>query len=40
MRNRLAHAYFDIDLEIIWRTVTDNLPRLLAELDRILQSDY
>ena len=36
MRNRLVHAYFDIDLEIVWRTVVDELPPLAAELERVL----
>lgn len=30
MRDRLIHPYFDIDLDILWQTVTDDLPRLLA----------
>ena len=29
MRNRLIHAYFDVDLDIVWTTVTDDLPVLL-----------
>lgn len=32
MRNRLVHAYFDINLDILWRTVQDDLPPLIAEL--------
>jgi uncharacterized protein with HEPN domain len=31
-RNRLAHAYFDVDLEMIWATVTAELPRLRSQL--------
>jgi uncharacterized protein with HEPN domain len=26
MRNRLIHAYFDVDLDTVWRTVTKDLP--------------
>src|SRR5438105_1611181 len=29
MRNRLIHAYFDIDLDILWQTVTTELSPLL-----------
>jgi uncharacterized protein with HEPN domain len=36
MRNRLVHAYFDIDLDIVWEVVTHDLPPLLAELDVII----
>ncbi len=36
MRHRLVHAYFDINLDILWRTVQDDLPHLLQELQEIL----
>ncbi len=36
MRNRLIHAYFDIDLDILWKTVTEDLPPLIAELEKIV----
>ncbi len=32
MRHRLVHAYFDINLDILWRTVTDELPALVDVL--------
>jgi uncharacterized protein with HEPN domain len=32
MRNRLIHAYFDIDHEVVWKTVTEELPQLLPKL--------
>ncbi len=35
-RNRLIHAYFDIDLDIVWTTVTEALPKLLPLLDAVL----
>lgn len=38
MRNRLIHAYFDIDLDRVWDTIVDDLPVLVQELKRILQS--
>jgi len=38
MRNRLIHGYFDIDLDIVWSTVRQELPPLIAELERILTS--
>ncbi|MBI4388555.1 MAG: DUF86 domain-containing protein [Nitrospinae bacterium] len=37
MRNRLIHAYFDIDLDTVWNTVTGDLPPLAAEIEKILQ---
>ena len=35
MRNRLIHAYFDIDLDRVWDTVKDDLPPLVASLEKI-----
>ena len=32
MRHRLIHGYFDINLDIVWRTVTQELPALIEEL--------
>ena len=32
MRDRLIHHYFDIDLDILWATVTEDLPDLIASL--------
>ena len=39
MRHRLVHAYFDIDLDILWKTAQDDLPRLIAELERVTSAD-
>lgn len=36
MRNFLIHEYDDIDLQIVWDTVFNNLPPLIAELKKIL----
>ena len=38
MRNRLIHAYFDINLDILWKTVIEDLPPLISELEKILDS--
>jgi uncharacterized protein with HEPN domain len=35
MRHRVIHGYFDIDRTIIWRTATEEVPALLAELRAI-----
>lgn len=35
MRNRLIHGYDTVDLDILWDTATDDLPRLIAELVKI-----
>ncbi len=38
MRNRLIHAYFDIDLDRVWDTVTDDLPPLIAALRKTIDA--
>ena len=37
MRNRLVHAYFDINLEILWKTVQDDLQPLIVALEDVLE---
>lgn len=32
MRNRIAHEYFGVDVKVLWQTVRDDLPPLLATL--------
>lgn len=35
MRNRIAHGYFEIDLDVVWDTVRTALPALLARLSAV-----
>lgn len=39
MRNRLIHAYFDVDLDIVWKTVKEELPPLIAQIEPILTAE-
>ena len=39
MRNRLAHAYFDINLDVLWRAVTVEMPALVQKLEDIIDDD-
>jgi uncharacterized protein with HEPN domain len=39
MRNRLIHAYFDINLDILWATVQDSLPPLIQSLESALAEE-
>jgi len=36
MRDRLIHGYFDVNLDVVWGTVTEDLPALIAKLEKIL----
>jgi len=38
-RDRLVHAYFDVDAERLWRIVSADLPPLIASLEEALRSD-
>ena len=36
MRNRLVHAYFDINHDIVWKTIQGDLPELIILLERAI----
>ena len=38
LRNRIAHGYFQVDMEIVWTTVQTALPGLLKGLEPLLQA--
>jgi uncharacterized protein with HEPN domain len=38
MRNRLIHAYFDIDHDIVWKTIREYLPAFEKQLREIIDS--
>ncbi len=37
MRNRLIHGYFDVDLDIVWQTIVEDIPPLTGLLEVILR---
>ncbi len=38
-RDRLAHGYIDIDCDIIWRIVKNDLPPLIKQLETLLADE-
>lgn len=36
IRNRLVHAYFDVDLDILWQTAVESVPQLQERLEKLL----
>lgn len=36
MRNRVAHGYFKVDLEMVWKTIDADLPELHAQIKQLL----
>ena len=39
LRNRLAHAYFDIDLDVLLDIVANDLPALVQQLQVLVPGD-
>jgi len=35
IRDRLIHGYYDINLDVVWQTVTEDLPPLIAQMEKI-----
>jgi len=35
-RDRLIHGYFDVDLDIVWKIISVDLPALISQLEKIL----
>ena len=36
MRDRLIHGYFDVNLDVVWETITKDLPSLIVQLEKIV----
>lgn len=36
MRNRIVHAYFNVDEKLMWDTIQNDLPPLVPELEKLL----
>lgn len=39
MRNRLIHGYDVIDLDVLWDTITDDLPPLITALEELTDQE-
>ena len=39
MRNRLIHGYFDINLAIVWKTATEDIPPLIEKINLMISSN-
>ncbi len=35
-RDRLTHAYFDVNLDIIWDIITNDLPAVIPQIEALL----
>ena len=36
MRNRLVHAYFEVDLKRVWKTAQQDIPRLIDLIEPLV----
>ena len=39
MRNRLIHGYYDLDLDIVWSTVSEDIPPLVRVLEDVIRKE-
>ena len=39
MRNRLIHAYFDIDYDVVWEAVAHEIPKIIPDLEKIISRE-
>jgi len=37
MRHRLVHAYYDVNLDVVWSTLREDLPPLIAALESVIE---
>jgi len=37
MRDKLSHAYFGVDLNVVWKTIQQDLPRLKILISEIIE---
>ena len=35
-RNKVIHEYFGVDIEILWKTITDDLSKLKEQVEKIV----
>ncbi|RQW76966.1 MAG: DUF86 domain-containing protein [Methanothrix sp.] len=40
MRHRIVHDYLNVDEDVVWQVVQDDLPLLVEKLNRIIPPEY
>ena len=40
LRDFVAHAYFALDLDILWNAIREEIPQLLQRVQRILEEEH
>jgi len=39
MRDRLIHGYYDVNLDVVWETISQDLPLLIEQLEKIKKQE-
>jgi len=39
MRNRIVHDYLNIDEDVVWQVVIDDLPAIINQLEKIISAE-
>lgn len=39
MRDKLIHGYFGVDVDVVWKTVREDVPELKHQLEQIVSDD-
>ena len=39
IRDRLIHGYYDIDMDIVWKTVKDDVPAIIPLLENVIENE-
>lgn len=37
MRDKIAHHYFDIDTDVVFRTVQEDIPKMKIVIDKVIE---
>lgn len=40
LRNRLVHAYFDLDMDLVWGIAGSRLDEIRLELNKLLNTEF
>jgi uncharacterized protein with HEPN domain len=38
IRDKLIHDYTSVNLEVVWKTIIEDLPSLIPQIDRVIQA--
>jgi uncharacterized protein with HEPN domain len=38
MRDKLIHFYFGVDYRLVWKTITERLPSIKRDIEKVLQN--